>query len=472
MASRLLHVFEEIEEGRENCVKALKLKNVVIRNNASFDELAAGVASIGPATQPVEMSEWIRPEEWPDLKTIVTNAEVVTEGNYKFVPIFGLLLKQGDYTDIKHTWTNSDAYAGFVTSGGHSQFGNRTYTFQEDDFLDIGLDYKVAWVILYYRTSSSWSDSPLYWPYSQFDTEQDVFKYCYEIILNYITASGTTTIAFNWPLIENIDYVDAHCSDFANANNPINVDAYRIRLPHKKIGGAWLYNLYSPKAEIVELPNVTQFNVGSGDNGWAYGAIINCPNLIEVSMPNLTTISGFVLGCCPKLRQANLSKLETVTYTLSNSNYSKYLETFANIGCNLYLPHLRTWNCDLIFSIPAASPVAARSGLNMPALETVNGDLTLGLQDVYLPSLKTVTGTLSFSAHASVHTNLPELEFAQHISVQKSGNALFEHPERFVAWLPNNTDETVHNLTLQGALKNQFTEEQLTEIAAKGWTVI
>ena len=106
MASKLLNILESIESGRQDCISTMKEKNINIRDDSSFKEIADTLHGIEPynnakSTTPYYYDNpeddpivYKKPTDWPDIETILkSQTEDLIQTDYYNVPIRIALLK-------------------------------------------------------------------------------------------------------------------------------------------------------------------------------------------------------------------------------------------------------------------------------------------------------------------------------------------------------------------------------------------
>ena len=92
MASNILNVLENVEKGRQNCIKNAKLANLPATDDMDIFNIGNlfleqnNTEFIDPNTT------WVRPSDWWDTKSILENAQDIEQDGVTYHPTYIILL--------------------------------------------------------------------------------------------------------------------------------------------------------------------------------------------------------------------------------------------------------------------------------------------------------------------------------------------------------------------------------------------
>lgn len=201
MASNLLNTFKKIDNHRKILIDKANAQGAGLPDSASFIDLVPHIGADKPVMLPeyasvLNTEDWVRPAEWPDCESILTNAEV--KGNLYPGVIMLLDATYSDETVLpRYIVSSSSEYlfngynAGNVCASGYlmsdgAWYGDMTneITHTWDTSKDIIVETgkhpgRYRWMILYYDSTKSIG----YTNYTRFPAV--------EIIFGNIRYSGT-----------------------------------------------------------------------------------------------------------------------------------------------------------------------------------------------------------------------------------------------------------------------------------------
>ena len=372
MASNILNVLENVEKGRQNCIKNAKLANLPATDNMDIFNIGNlfleqnNTAFIDPNTT------WVRPSDWWDTKSILENAQNIEQDGITYHPAYIILLSntnattQLSKTDTTYIATQGDAYI-FSDEPDTLYVGDQTHTWDVSKDKPCSEGYKTRYVIVYM------TDIVLK---SSIAISKDIN--ILEIILGEINIS------------------DMSKSFITTGDNKFMVN---FELTSKTIStilqikGACFSSM--PSLKRLSLPNATKLMCDSSSS-----ICRNCMSLIEINMPNVIEIRGgvfsYIVDGCPNLKTINIPNLETLITTNS------YLYGFI---CNCR--GLKTINLPKLKSISTQNTASIFCGncslenLILPNLTEINingsnksdtkfGNGNYSLHNIDLSSLKTI----------------------------------------------------------------------------------
>lgn len=347
MASNILNVLENVEKGRQNCIKNAKLANLPATDDMDIFNIGNlfleqnNTEFIDPNTT------WVRPSDWWDTKSILENAQDIEQDGVTYHPTYIMLLPNTDISTTiqKQTTANTIASQGdaFIFSDEPDTLyvGDQTHTWDVSKDKPCSLGYKTRYIIVYMIDNTTLS--------SELGIRQ-TFKVL-EVIFDKLTVpnSGNATIIF-----------------------------YK--------------NPYIMNVEASE--NTIWKNLRTNSN-----AFVNCSNLQNVSIPSLTEITGG--NCfenCYNLRTLNLPNCISITgsYMLAN-NYS--------------LTKLELPKCTSISGYGFCSNCQNLKTLNLPLLESASNSSfcsSIGVESITLPNATIIADGFN-SCKKLINLNLPKI---------------------------------------------------------------
>lgn len=416
MASNILNVLENVEKGRQNCIKNAKLANLPATDNMDIFNIGNlfldqnNTEFIDPNTT------WVRPSNWWDTKSILENAQDIEQDGVTYHPTYIILLSnttattQINKTDTTYIATQGDAYV-FSDEPDTLYVGDQTHTWDVSKDKPCSDGYGTRYVIVYMVDIVLKSTIAI---------SEDIN--ILEIILGEINISNMS-IGF-----------------ITTGNNKFMVN---FELTSKTISTILQIKNTScfstmPSLKRLSLPNTTKLMCDAG------GTIChNCQSLIEINIPNVIEIRGgvfsYIVDGCPNLKTINMPNLETL---ITNNTYlygficnCKGLKTInlpklksistqntANIFCtnysleNLILPNLAEIN------INGSNKADTKFGnsnyslhnIDLSSLKTINYVDFLkdcnNLKIVNLPMVNTIQcTTVLCDAYSLNYLNIPQL---------------------------------------------------------------
>ena len=79
MASNILNVLENVEKGRQNCIKNAKLANLPATDNMDIFNIGNLFLEQNNTEFVEEEGPWVRPSDWWDTKSILENAQNIEQ---------------------------------------------------------------------------------------------------------------------------------------------------------------------------------------------------------------------------------------------------------------------------------------------------------------------------------------------------------------------------------------------------------
>lgn len=380
MASNILNVLENVEKGRQNCIKNAKLANLPATDDMDIFNIGNlfleqnNTEFIDPTTT------WVRPSDWWDTKSILENAQDIEQDGVVYHPAYIMLLCDYDSEtvlekDTSNMKTSGDAYI-FSDEPDTVYVGNQTHTWDVSKDKPCSLGYKTRYIIVYMIETTNIKEVSL----SKFKVTELIFGN-----MRFKNTSQSCIYLYNNKYIQNIEDLDnfQYCYYYNSSM------AALINLKHFKM-------------------NVTFIEQVSGFLDYA-------SNLIEVQLPALTENKyplSFKSVAMKKIAIPNLIKTGGTPFNnqVMVSAYLPNLETSTGVICqeckslvNIYIPKLRT-TMSLCYGCYSIKTISA------PMLETVTSsicDNCYNLETISLPALKELRGS-SFTACYS----LTEFTFA------------------------------------------------------------
>ena len=301
MASNILNVLENVEKGRQNCIKNAKLANLPATDDMDIFNIGNlfleqnNTEFINP-NNPEVGGGWQRPNDWWDTETILKNARDIEQDGVTYHPTYIMLLPN---TDVSTTM--SKAASGNASQGDAFIFsdepdilyvGNQTHTWDVSKDKPCSLGYKTRYVIVYMINAEL---------NANIDFKSNVKVM--EMIVDKLTVPTSSSKQI---IIQSNEYIlNFKCTENTNITT---------------ISGSGLFYGCSSLTSI-NLPALTTIS-GS--------AFSSCSSLTSINLPALTTISGNnAFSSCSSLTSINLPALTTISG--NNAFYSCYSLTSINL---------------------------------------------------------------------------------------------------------------------------------------------
>ena len=343
MASNILNVLENVEKGRQNCIKNAKLANLPATDDMDIFNIGNlfleqnNTEFINP-NNPEVGGGWQRPNDWWDTETILKNARDIEQDGVTYHPTYIMLLPNTDISTTMSKAASGNASQGdaFIFSDEPDTLyvGNQTHTWDVSKDKPCSLGYKTRYVIVYMINTEL---------NANIDFKSNVKVM--EMIVDKLTVP-------------------------TSSNKQIIIDS----------------NKYILNFKCTENTNITTI---SGRYAFA-----SCYSLTSINLPALTTISGggAFYGCYP-LTSINLPALTTIS---SNGVFSS-----CSSLTSINLPVLTTISGSNVFST-----CYSLASINLPVLTTISGSSTFSscysLKSINLPALTTIRDSSTFASCSSL----------------------------------------------------------------------
>lgn len=304
MASNILNVLENVEKGRQNCIKNAKLANLPATNDMTIYQLGNLFLDQNNTSYVDEDLLWERPTDWWDSETIIKNTENKVVDGVTYYPCYILLLKDWDAS----TSVEKNTTAGYKTQGDAFIFsdepdtlyiGDQTHTWDVSKDKPCSEGYKTRYIIVFTSTGKIPAAIDLYY-----------FK-CIEFFADEINRSFYTWGQF---------FGSAHKQSLSgetmikpNSNYGFDGNPYIENIQINNFVGTYTspifeYSLaYCINLHRVSFPNITAI---TADN-----TLTNNPSLVEIDLDNVTSVTRGILSSCPKLNRIKLGKLQKIYST-------------------------------------------------------------------------------------------------------------------------------------------------------------
>ena len=407
MASNILNVLENVEKGRQNCIKNAKLANLPATDDMDIFNIGNlfleqnNTEFINP-NNPEVGGGWQRPNDWWDTETILKNAQDIEQDGVTYHPTYIMLLPNTDVSTIMSKTASGNASQGdaFIFSDEPETLyvGDQTHTWNASKDKPCSLGYKTRYVIVYMINAELNANidfksnvkvmemivDKLTVPTS---SNKQIIIQSNKYILNFKCTENTniTTIS--------VGGVFSNCSSLTSINLPSLTTIY---------GSSTFSSCYSLKS--INLPALTTISGGSSVFSScysltsinlplltiidSYSAFSNCSSLTSINLPSLTTISSpSVFQYCHSLKSINLPALTTI------SGNSVFYNCYSLASINL--PALTTISDNNLFY-----GCTSLTSINLPALTTISGGNAFAncysLASINLPALTTISGGSAF----------------------------------------------------------------------------
>ena len=307
MASNILNVLENVEKGRQNCIKNAKLANLPATDDMDIFNIGNlfleqnNTEFINP-NNPEVGGGWQRPNDWWDTETILRNAQDIEQDGVTYHPTYIMLLPNTDVSTTMSKAASGNASQGdaFIFSDEPDTLyvGNQTHTWDVSKDKPCSLGYKTRYVIVY-----------------MINTELNAnidFKSNVKVMEMIVDKLTVPTSSSKQIIIQSNKYIlNFKCTENTNITTISGRYAF-----------ASCYSLTS-----INLPALTTIS--------GYNAFYGCSSLASINLPALTTISGgSVFSTCSSLTSINLPVLTTI----SGSNVFSTCSSLTSIN----LPALTT----------------------------------------------------------------------------------------------------------------------------------
>lgn len=441
--SKIFDILNEVENGRKKCLRNARMANLDVYDSMSLNTIADLFLQ---KNTPSYIDDFQRPDDWPNIETILTEAEPrLNDMGETVYPSYICLLNNSFLTttlnDNRRRTYSGD---GYLLSDG-TWYGNsnsniiHTWDMSKDIPCDKG--YGTRWIMMYLKENSN---------------NRSIMFDSGSTVLEVIFGKGIGTFSFSEQnntnyacrfikrvkVLDNSDYIPASSSAFCGTTieylelNKLNTSSNDFN------------NLFSLRYLIIKDNNsIKNFSVAG------------CLNLKTVSIPNLITANG-TFNNCYNLMSVDLPNLETISNAFSNCYNLR----------SLYLPKVKTISggngsgfirCYLLEEIIC------------PKLEQLN--TSYGFQQTNSLRKMTIPDTLNrdISNDACFPAYLTELIIPEnfHYNLNISGCQYMTHDS--LMNIINNLCETNSTLTLKLGTSNlaKLTPEEIQIATDKGWTI-
>lgn len=372
MASNILNVLENVEKGRQNCIKNAKLANLPATDDMDIFNIGNlfleqnNTEFIDPNTP------WVRPSDWWDTENIIRNAQDIEQNGVMYHPIYCMLLKDWDATTtvsksaISNQKTCGDAYI-FSDEPDTLYVGDQTHTWDVSKDKPCSLGYKTRYIIVYAKTISINGIDLDYFKMLEIvtgnmklSTSSSAFNCNNKYILSMTFLETTNFQGYFWDIggeqlrrckilandIGNSNYSLNNCKLLSNADFSgvtkvqsllQNATLKSISFPNLKIHTSSDFISNNDNLKTINLPLLEEHNGG--------GLLTTCSTISSISLPSCKKINASsAFNNCYNLSYINLPVLETLhVYNSFCSNcYSLTEFTFPNTFINLDTPQLFT----------------------------------------------------------------------------------------------------------------------------------
>ena len=410
MASNILNVLENVEKGRQNCIKNAKLANLPATDNMDIFNIGNlfleqnNTEFINP-NNPEVGGGWQRPNDWWDTETILKNAQDIEKDEITYHPTYIMLLPNTDVSTTMSKAASGNASQGdaFIFSDEPDTLyvGNQTHTWDVSKDKPCSLGYKTRYVIVYMINAEL---------NASIDFKSNV-KVMEMIVdkLTVPTSSSKQIIIYsnkyilNFKCTENTNISTISSSAFSSCDSLTSINLPLLTTISGSSAFSSCYSLTS-----INLPTLTTIS--------GYNAFYGCYSLTSINLPLLTTISGSsAFSSCSSLTSINLPALTRI----SGSAFSN-----CNSLTSINLPLLTTINGG------AFSNCDSLTSINLPLLTTINGNNVFSncysLTSINLPALTTISSSSSVfsSCYSLTSINLPALTTISNCSAFSSCSSL------------------------------------------------
>ena len=308
MASNILNVLENIEKGRQNCIKNAKLANLPATDNMDIFNIGNlfleqnNTEFVNP-NNPEVGGGWQRPSDWWDTETILRNAQDIEQDGVTYHPTYIMLLPNTDISTIMSKTTRDNASQGdayvFSDEPNTLYVGDQTHTWDVSKDKPCSLGYKTRYVIVYMINAELNASINF----------GSIVKVMEMIVDKLIVPTRSTTQI----IISRNNYIlNFKCTENTDITTISSSSAF-----------SYCYSLTS-----INLPKLTTI---SGSSAFSY-----CSSLTSINLPTLTTISSSAFSYCSSLTSINLPTLTTISG--SAFSYCSSLTSFLFYNTFLSIP--------------------------------------------------------------------------------------------------------------------------------------
>lgn len=418
MASNLLETLQNIEEGRQNCIKNAKLANLPATDNMSIDSISTLFLLKNTEETVVEPEPlWERPSDWWDSEQILEDAEPRIVDGVTYYPVCLLLLNDNEDTITFGKVTSTGTATGFLSKFEAFVFSDSidtlnivaasedlVHNWDEEYDKECSLGYKTRYVICY-LTSTNYvtaSRDPLFSIGNENSLKEVIM---HNINMTYSATGGSPAIPFILAQCQSLERLVLLDSVYITPNCLYTYNIITGCIVLKQIiihGMGHMYNVSRAinncfALEVLKMYGLTTFS-GPLLNGANSLRVLHLPDLEECSASGNQSIFGSLTNVTdlqlPKLKRVLASSTGTTGVLFSSLNKLKHLE----------LPELETidvyggTNQSFILSAHALKTV------NAPKLRVV-GCISFitdayNLEEVLLPSLQHLSVNSHFITNA------------------------------------------------------------------------
>lgn len=381
MASNILNVLENVEKGRQNCIKNAKLANLPATDDMDIFNIGNlfleqnNTEFIDPTTT------WIRPSDWWDTKSILENAQDIEQDGVAYHPAYIMLLCDYDSKtvlekDTSNMKTAGDAYIFSDEPNTLYVGGDQTHTWDVSKDKPCSLGYKTRYIIVYMIETTNIKLISL----TKFEVTELIFGN-----MQFKISSSTGIYLYYNKYIQNIEGLDNFQYYYYYNNSMTNL----MNLKHFKMNVTFIEQVsgfldYATNLIEVQLPALTENK---------YSLYFRSSAMKKIAIPNLIKTGGAPFNN-EHMVSAYLPNLEISTGAICQECKSLV---------NIYIPKLRTTmglcnGCYLIKTISA------------PMLETVTGGICgscYNLETISLPALKEIKGNLCQYCYSLIEFTFP-----------------------------------------------------------------
>lgn len=368
MASNILNVLENVEKGRQNCIKNAKLANLPATDDMDIFDIGNlfleqnNTEFIDPDTT------WVRPSDWWDTKSILENAQNIEQDGVIYHPAYIMLIYNYDSTttlekNTSNMKTQGDAYIFSDEPDTLCVGGDQTHTWDVSKDKPCSLGYKTRYIIVYMIETTNVQSVSL----PSFKVVELIFG---NMKFNAQFSIGIYLRANKYiQNIEGLDNFQYYYYYNYSMDSLINLKHFKMNVTFIEQTPGFLEN--ATTLIEVQLPALTENK---------YSIDFKSIAMKKIVIPNLIKTGGIPFGNTYMV-SASLPNLETSTGTICESCKSLI---------NIYIPKLRTTSglCNGCYSIKT---------LSAPMLETVTNSICTNcynLETISLPALKELQGNV------------------------------------------------------------------------------
>ena len=370
MASNILNVLENVEKGRQNCIKNAKLANLPATDDMDIFNIGNlfleqnNTEFIDPTTT------WVRPSDWWDTKSILENAQDIEQDGVIYHPAYIMLIYNYDSTttlekNTSNMKTQGDAYVFSDEPNNLYVGGDQTHTWDTSKDKPCSLGYKTRYIIVYMIETTNVQSVSL----PSFKIIELIFGN-----MKFKAQFSTGMYLLDNKYIQNIEGLDNfqyHYQYNNSMSSLTNLKHFKMNVTFIEQNSGFLDN--ATTLIEVQLPALTENR---------YPLSFKSIAMKKIAIPNLIKTGGIPFGN-EHMVSASLPNLETSTGAICQDCKSLI---------NIYIPKLRTTSslCSNCYSIKT---------LSAPMLETVTSNICpycYNLETVSLPVLKELRGSDSF----------------------------------------------------------------------------